>query len=125
MGEKIDLGIKDESPENAMMPATLAEAKSDQEAKTRYPHFHYEGKDELEIPDEGFARIEYKIVWKQEEETEGKEHYACKIEVKSIQPCGEEEEEGEEEVEAPAKSGTAAEDALDKLMEKLMEARKG
>jgi hypothetical protein len=123
MGEEIDLGIKDVPYENALMPATMSEAKADEEAKTRYPHFHYEGEDELEIPEEGYARIKYKIVWKQEEETDKGEHYACKVEVQSIQPCGEEEEE-EEEVEAPAKSGSAAADALDELMEAYVASKK-
>lgn len=129
MGEKIDLGIKEKPLESVTMPATASEAKADETVKTRYPHMHYEGEEELEIPKKGTACIEYEITWSQEEEREdGTERYSCRLDIKSIQPCGEsaeEEEEEEEEPEPPAKSGSPAADALDKLMEAYLEKQKG
>lgn len=113
--KKVDINLNQTElgPENTPLMVTRPEGQSDKEAPTNYPHFHYEGKDELPIPHKGKMTIEYEIVWEQETETPNSDHYACKVEVRKILAT----EAAKENDEAPTRRDTSTEDALDRLME--------
>ena len=82
-----------------------------------YPEFHYSGEQKLDIPDEGVMEIRYKKTSSSERKgRDGKTRYECSIEVRDIL-----ETEEDDEVEAPAKSGSESEDALDEILESLKE----
>lgn len=112
--EKVDIDLGQEMPKlggEVPLMVSKAEKESDEAVETCYPHFHYEGEEELEIPDEGTMTVKYKVVFKSNTETEDEEHYTCKVEVQKIIAV-----EGEKD-EAPAHGMKGAEEALDELME--------
>lgn len=108
---EIDLGVKakDKYDIGGMLPA------SDSNGKV-YPHFHYCGPTELDLPDEGEMTIRFcKRSETSEIEEDGSHWYECKIEVKKIlQVNGE-----DTEVSAPAISHSEAADALDRIASEL------
>jgi hypothetical protein len=78
----------------------------------RFPTFHYEGPEELEIPPHGTMVVVYKEVESNEKKIDGKHWYTCDIEIRHIKSA-----EALKEDEAPARRDTGTEDALDRLME--------
>jgi len=76
-----------------------------------YPSVHYNGDEELNIPDEGEMTIRYKKTASGHNvDSTGKKHYNCTIEVREITGT----ESGE--VSAPAKNlSSEAGDSLDRL----------
>jgi hypothetical protein len=85
-----------------------------------YPTFHYDGKKELDLPDEGEMTIKFrKVSSTSSVNKEGEHRYACTIEVRSV--C---DVEGESDDESPAHgSDKSVSDLLDSLMKKAMEDR--
>jgi hypothetical protein len=80
--------------------------------KTFYPHFHYEGPEELDIPEEGTMTIRYKQTREVSERKSGKpDWYECDVEVKEIVSVNGKKNS------APARSGSEAGEALDRLAE--------
>jgi len=79
----------------------------------RYPVLHYCGDDELDLPQDGTMTVKFHVKRETSEvdRKTGKHYYECDIEILSI------EKVKSEEAVAPAKSGSEAADALDKLME--------
>jgi hypothetical protein len=80
-----------------------------------YPSFHYEGDEELGLPETGTMTIKFcvrrEVSGKRES---GKHYYECDISVEKILSV-----KGQKSEEAPARSGSDAADALDKLAEAL------
>lgn len=75
-----------------------------------FPCFHYEGPEELDIPEEGTMTIRYKQTREVSEHKVGKPHwYECDVTVLEIVST-------KGEAKSPARSGSEAADALDKLM---------
>jgi len=102
------------------------EAKpSSGEREPDYPSFHYSGKKELELPDEGEMTIKFKKVSETSSVNKQGEHrYACTIEVQAI--CHVDGEDPEEENgEEPASNYTSrtkgTEDALDEILTTLQD----
>lgn len=89
--------------------------------KKHYPSFHIEGDEDLGLPKEGEMTICFCVTNEsRSENADGKKHYSCTVEVRSI------EDVDDEEPEAPAHgSDKAVSDVLDSLMEKHMAAKKG
>ena len=83
----------------------------------RYPVLHYRGDDELDLPQDGTMTVKFHVKRETSEvdRKTGKHNYECDIEILSIEKV-----KGEDAV-APAKSGSEAADALDKLMEEHSE----
>lgn len=81
----------------------------------RYPTIHYSGPKDLDLPQDGLMTIRYHVKRETSEvdRKTGKHHYDCDIEVLSIEKIK------SEEAVAPAKSGSEAGDALDRLKEEL------
>ena len=77
----------------------------------RYPCFHYEGPEELDLPHEGKMLVEFCVKREVESEEEGKHWYTCDVEIKKI--ISAEETKSEE----PTRRNDATEKALDALME--------
>ncbi len=112
--EKVNIDLGQEMPKlggEVPLMVSKGEKEADEAVETCYPHFHYEGEEELDIPDEGTMTVKYKIVFKSNTETEEEEHYTCKVEVQEIVAI-----EGEKD-EAPAHGMKDAEEALDELLE--------
>jgi len=89
-----------------------------------YPQFHYSGKKELDLPDEGEMTIKFRKRRETcEKAKDGTHFYECDIEVKSI--CSVEGDEDDDDVEAPTNTrGNGTAEALDKIlatMEKMVE----
>ena len=104
--------------------AVPASPMSDSKREPDYPTFHYEGKIELDLPDEGVMEIRFRKVSETSSVNKSGEHwYACTIEVQSILEVeSEDEEEGEDEPSAPYSSkAKSTEDALDKILETMQE----
>ncbi|SRR6266567_4212966 len=78
----------------------------------RYPILHYSGPKDLDLPQDGTITVKYHLKRETSEvdRKTGKHHYDCDIEILSIEKLK------SEEAVAPAKSGSEAADALDKLM---------
>jgi len=89
-------------------PATLSSPD-----ETRYPVLHYRGDDDLDLPQDGTMTVKFHVKRETSEvdRKTGKHNYECDIEILSI------EKVKGEDVAAPAKSGSEAADALDRLME--------
>jgi len=104
------------------MGAMVAGPSSDKPREPDYPTFHYDGKKELDLPDEGEMTIKFRKVSSTSSVNKSGEHrYACTIEVQSI--C--DVEGADDEDNAPAHgSDKSVSDLLDSLMEKAMESRK-
>lgn len=81
-----------------------------------YPHFHYCGPLDLELPDDGKMLVQF--VKRKETsyvEKDGKHWYECKVEIRVIEKV-----DGKEpEAHMPSKSYDAASDALDKLAKEI------
>jgi len=83
----------------------------------RYPTIHYCGDEELDLPQDGTMTVKFHVKRETSEvdRKTGKHFYECDIEILSI------EKVKSEDAVAPAKSGSEAADALDKLMEEAGE----
>lgn len=100
----------DESKVYGLSPATMAGPGSDEQRPPIFPSFHYEGSEELDIPEEGTMTIRYKQTREVSEHKVGKPHwYECDVTVLEIVST-------KGESKAPARSGSEAADALDRLM---------
>lgn len=89
-------------------------------SEKEYPCFTVERSEPLDIPEAGTMTVKYRKVRSSESEDlrQGTEHYSCVLEVLSIESV-----KGDA-MEAPARSYNDAEDALDKLAEKMMKEKK-
>ena len=89
-------------------PATISSPD-----ESRYPTLNYCGPEELDLPQDGEMTVKFHVKRETSEvdRKTGRHSYDCDIEILSI------EKVKGEDVEAPAKSGSEAADALDKLME--------
>lgn len=97
----------DESKVYGMSPTN---STAEPESRTIFPCFHYEGPEELEIPEEGTMTIRYKQTREVSEHKVGKPHwYECDVTVLEIVST-------KGDAKAPARSGSESADALDKLM---------
>jgi hypothetical protein len=81
--------------------------------ESRYPVLHYCGSKDLDLPQDGTMTVKFHVRRETSEvdRKTGKHSYDCDIEILSIEKV-----KGEDAV-APARSGSEAADALDKLME--------
>lgn len=94
-------------------PCCVADSSDTKDTK-HYPTFHYAGDEELGLPDEGVMTIRFCLKRETSGKREdGKHYYECDIAVEQIVSV-----KGEKS-EAPARSGSAAADALDKIAEAL------
>jgi hypothetical protein len=87
-----------------------------QDVKDHYPTIHFEGPEELGLPEHGTMLVHYKV--KREVETKhppDRHWYSCDIEIRKI--CGAEAEKDMR----PSKRDTSAEDSLDRLMKEREE----
>jgi|SRR6185295_8044424 len=77
----------------------------------RYPVLHFHGDEELDLPQDGTMTVKFHVKRETSEvdRKTGQHHYDCDIEILSI------EKVKSDEAVAPAKSGSEAADALDKL----------
>lgn len=92
----------------------------DQSDEIVYPHFHYCGPLDLELPDNGKMLVEF--VKRKETsyvEKDGKHWYECKVEIRTIEKVNGKQPEAY----APAKSLDASSAALDKLAREMSEAQ--
>lgn len=89
--------------------------KSDAEREPRYPCFHYEGPEELDLPREGKMVVEFCVKREVEEEEEGKHWYRCDVEIKRIVSVEATKEEDDDD--QPTRRNNDTEEALDALME--------
>jgi len=98
-------------------PALASEPSKDREPD--YPSFHYSGKKELDLPDEGEMTIKFKKVSETSSVNKQGEHrYACTIEVQAI--CHVDGEDSDEEPQSNYTSRTSGtESALDAIKELL------
>lgn len=83
-----------------------------------YPHFHYCGPLDLELPDSGEMVV--KFVKRKETsyvEKDGTHWYECKVDIREIVSV----DNKEPEAHMPAKSSDAASDALDAIARQLAE----
>lgn len=97
------------------MPCPMKSPESDK----HYPTFHYEGPEDLGLPDGGTLEIKFVKTGSSISESDGKKRYSCTVEVREIL-----EVEGEE-VEAPTKSySKGSDEALDALMAALTKGKK-
>jgi hypothetical protein len=103
----INLGRK-ASEAGLLQPCCTKEAPED---RTIYPEAHYEGPEDLGIPEKGTMVVEYEIVRKSESKDNGREHYSCTIQLQEIKSV-----KGESD-DRPARSYSQAAEALDALME--------
>jgi len=103
---KINVDLGQKGPDSPM----LASSKPSDEPY--YPSFHYDGDEPLNLPKEGTMVVKYIVRSETESNRDGKDHYSCTIDVKSIVSA-----EGSDKA-SPGKSYTKdTEDALDKLAE--------
>jgi hypothetical protein len=99
-------------------PGSLKSPVNDTVGAPYFPHFHYEGPEELPIPPEGKMLVEYCQTRTEKSTTDGKEWYRCTVEVKRILGV-------EKAVEPPTEKNSTTEDALDALMKERSEAEEG
>lgn len=92
------------------------------ESRVHYPVVHYSGPEELELPDDGTARVRFKVIRKVEETRDGKEYYQCELELHWISDVKEAGEGGGPMFKSSAKD---TEDALDALARKRRPAQEG
>ena len=92
-------------------PSPLAVASAEEE---KFPILRYEGPADLDLPQDGTMTVKYHVKRETSEvdRKTGKHHYCCDIEILSI-------EKVKGESVAPARSGSEAGDALDRLKEEL------
>jgi hypothetical protein len=109
---EIDLGATNEERYGGDYATAPALASKDD--KKYYPSFHYSGRKELDLPEDGKMTIEYCKTSEKSIIRDGVHYYECDIEVRRI--CEVEGEEGDDhDDDMPEK----VEDILDGLMEKL------
>jgi hypothetical protein len=81
-----------------------------------YPSFHYDGEVDLELPETGEMLIKFrKISETSRVDKDGKHTYACTVEVPAILKVNGKEPEAH----VPARSGSEAELALDKIKNEM------
>ncbi len=101
-----DLNMSEMGPESPM----------EMKPQDHYPTFHYEGPEELDLPDHGAMLVHYKV--KREVETKNppdRHWYSCDVEIRKILGA-----EAEKDMR-PSKRDTSAEDNLDRLMKEREE----
>jgi len=110
---EIDLGVA------AKDKYSLGEPMPEGKEKV-YPHFHYCGPEDLDLPDEGTMTIRFcKRSETSSVEEDGSHWYECKIEVEKILTVNGEEPEDDDEVSPPSISHSEAADALDRIASEL------
>lgn len=115
MSDEISLAMEGYGPE-------LALSSPSKDREPDYPSFHYDGKKELDLPDEGEMTIKFRKVSSTSSVNKAGEHrYACTIEVRSI--C--DVEDGDEDDSPAHGSDRSVSDLLDSLMEKATKERNG
>lgn len=87
-------------------------------SKEHYPSFHYEGSESLELPHEGTMTVRFKKTASSVSERDGKKHYSCTVEVRSIEDVEADKDD------SPTRKHNDSEDALDKLMSNRMKGKK-
>lgn len=108
---EIDLGVKESDKYDFSQPIGPGSKEK------VYPHFHYCGPIELDLPDEGEMTIRFcKRSETSSIEEDGSHWYECKIEVEKIVAVNGEEKE---EISAPSISHSEAASALDRIAEEL------
>lgn len=112
--DEISLGV---SPNEAYGGSELTPSHTkDGEERTIYPTFRYSGPVDLDLPEDGEMKIDFRKVSETSSVDEsGKHHYECVVQVRSISEVEEDEDE------APAHSYSEAGDALDALMKEREE----
>lgn len=97
-----------------MMNIDLKQSYSDlgSAEPSHYPSFHYSGPKELDLPDEGEMTIRFKKVSSSKNESNGKTHHSCTVEVLKIVSVSEAEAEPVREKKT--------EEALDDLAKEKM-----
>lgn len=75
-----------------------------------YPTIHFEGPEELGLPEHGTMLVHYKVLKETETKSGDREWYSCDIAIKRIISA-----EAEKDMR-PSKRDTSAEDNLDRLM---------
>jgi len=108
---KINLGMEDSLGPCCVQGPPMSESK------VRYPVIHYSGPEELDLPDEGTARVRFKVIRTVEESRDGKEFYQCELELHWISDVKEAGEGGGPMFKSSAKD---TEDALDSLARKKL-----
>src|SRR6267142_2942123 len=97
----------------------MAVSTSESKRSPDYPTFHYDGKEELNLPDKGEITVRFRKVSETSSVTKAGEHrYACTIEVQAI--C---DVEGEEDSTDAYDQKNSVENILDGLMEKLQKGK--
>lgn len=99
---KIDLGMNYDD----MGPMEVSEE--------HYPSFHYEGPEDLGLPDEGVMKIHFCKTASGMTERDDKKRYSCTVEVKKILDVEAEKDD------SPTKRDRSSEDALDAIMAAVM-----
>jgi len=94
---------------------------SNSSEEAQFPTLHYEGSDDLDLPQDGTMTVRYHVKRETNEvdRKTGKHHYCCDIEILSIEKI-----KGEDPI-APTRSGSESADALDRLMEAHEEGEEG
>jgi hypothetical protein len=113
--ESIDLGVKPDEMYGGMPTSAPTQMGNEK----RYPSFRYEGPKDLDLPDEGTMEIKFRKVSETERKSTGGDRYECCVEVLCI--CEVEGEDEDETEDAPK----SAEEALDRIAEAVMAAKKG
>lgn len=83
-------------------------------SEEHYPSFHYEGEQDLGLPDEGEMTVKFRKTSSSTSERDGHKRYSCTVEVKKILNV-----EGEKD-DSPTKRDTSGDDALDAIMVAVM-----
>src|SRR5690348_10029044 len=100
---KIDLGEK-----SSEAPMAISEAEEPKEVQTWYPSIYLHDKEEMpDIPEEGYARVKYKVTSKTISERDDKKRCSMEIEIQEIEPekerSGDDEYDVEEEIKKSEK----------------------
>jgi hypothetical protein len=81
-----------------------------------YPNFHYEGENDIDLPEEGTMTIKFKRTSREERDRDGKKRYSYSVDVLGIDKVDGAKAEVDDK---PAKSYDEASSALDKIAEQL------
>lgn len=85
------------------------------DAEDKFPTLHYEGPKDLDLPQTGEMTVRYRVKSETSKvDVNGVHHYKCDIEISEIKRL-----KGDETFTPPAKSGSEAGDALDRLRDEM------
>lgn len=110
------------------MPKSLAMSFEDgmpvspRDDHEHFPTFHYDGKESLDLPEEGILKVHFRKIASGMSERDGKKQYSCTVEVRHILDVKAEEYD-EDDVEPPTRKHNESDKALDELMEKKIKSR--